>query len=77
MEGKDLTPEEPISIGSAPMSAKHNKTVRCAIYARVSTDQGLEQDLNPERIYRLQDLPKAEAGQLLAVQLTDLVWSGD
>ena len=73
MEGKDLTPEELISIGSAPMSAKHNKTVRCAIYARVSTDQGLEQDLNPERIYRLQDLPKAEAGQLLAVQLTDSV----
>ena len=28
------------------MSAKHNKTVRCAIYARVSTDQGLEQDFN-------------------------------
>jgi DNA invertase Pin-like site-specific DNA recombinase len=28
------------------MSVKHNKTVRCAIYARVSTDQGLEQDFN-------------------------------
>jgi DNA invertase Pin-like site-specific DNA recombinase len=28
------------------MSAKHNKTVRCAIYTRVSTDQGLEQDFN-------------------------------
>jgi site-specific DNA recombinase len=28
------------------MKAKHNKTVRCAIYTRVSTDQGLEQDFN-------------------------------
>src|SRR4029078_4844402 len=28
------------------MNAKHHKTVRCAIYARVSTDQGLEQDFN-------------------------------
>ncbi len=28
------------------MSAKHSKMVRCAIYARVSTDQGLEQDFN-------------------------------
>jgi DNA invertase Pin-like site-specific DNA recombinase len=28
------------------MNAKHLKTVRCAIYARVSTDQGLEQDFN-------------------------------
>jgi len=28
------------------MSAKRNKTVRCAIYTRVSTDQGLEQDFN-------------------------------
>src|SRR4026208_287601 len=28
------------------MNAKHRKTVRCAIYARVSTDQGLEQDFN-------------------------------
>jgi DNA invertase Pin-like site-specific DNA recombinase len=28
------------------MNAKHPKTVRCAIYARVSTDQGLEQDFN-------------------------------
>ena len=33
-------------IGSEPMNAKRNKTVRCAIYARVSTDQGLEQDFN-------------------------------
>jgi site-specific DNA recombinase len=28
------------------MKAKRNKTVRCAIYTRVSTDQGLEQDFN-------------------------------
>src|SRR4029079_12100498 len=28
------------------MNAKHHKTVRCAIYARVSTDLGLEQDFN-------------------------------
>jgi len=28
------------------MTAKPNKTVRCAIYTRVSTDQGLEQDFN-------------------------------
>src|SRR6187402_3237507 len=28
------------------MNAKHRKSVRCAIYARVSTDQGLEQDFN-------------------------------
>ena len=28
------------------MNAKPKKTVRCAIYARVSTDQGLEQDFN-------------------------------
>ena len=28
------------------MNAKHHKAVRCAIYARVSTDQGLEQDFN-------------------------------
>jgi site-specific DNA recombinase len=28
------------------MIAKHSKTVRCAIYTRVSTDQGLEQDFN-------------------------------
>jgi DNA invertase Pin-like site-specific DNA recombinase len=28
------------------MNAKHHKTVRCAIYTRVSTDQGLEQDFN-------------------------------
>jgi site-specific DNA recombinase len=28
------------------MNAKQGKTVRCAIYARVSTDQGLEQDFN-------------------------------
>lgn len=28
------------------MNAKRNKTVRCAIYTRVSTDQGLEQDFN-------------------------------
>ncbi len=28
------------------MNAKHRKTVRCAIYTRVSTDQGLEQDFN-------------------------------
>ena len=28
------------------MNAKPNKTVRCAIYTRVSTDQGLEQDFN-------------------------------
>jgi DNA invertase Pin-like site-specific DNA recombinase len=28
------------------MNAKANKTVRCAIYSRVSTDQGLEQDFN-------------------------------
>jgi len=28
------------------MNAMHNKTVRCAIYTRVSTDQGLEQDFN-------------------------------
>jgi DNA invertase Pin-like site-specific DNA recombinase len=28
------------------MNAKYRKTVRCAIYARVSTDQGLEQDFN-------------------------------
>src|SRR6476661_8504279 len=28
------------------MNPKHNKTIRCAIYARVSTDQGLEQDFN-------------------------------
>jgi DNA invertase Pin-like site-specific DNA recombinase len=28
------------------MSAKRNKTVRCVIYSRVSTDQGLEQDFN-------------------------------
>lgn len=33
-------------LGSKPMSAKHNKVVRCAIYARVSTDQGLEQNFN-------------------------------
>ena len=33
-------------IGSESMNAKHNKTVRCAIYARVSTDQRLEQDFN-------------------------------
>src|SRR6478609_460366 len=28
------------------MNAKHRKIVRCAIYARVSTDHGLEQDFN-------------------------------
>jgi site-specific DNA recombinase len=28
------------------MNARRNKTVRCAIYTRVSTDQGLEQDFN-------------------------------
>jgi DNA invertase Pin-like site-specific DNA recombinase len=28
------------------MNAKYRKTVHCAIYARVSTDQGLEQDFN-------------------------------
>jgi site-specific DNA recombinase len=28
------------------MNAKHHKAVRCAIYSRVSTDQGLEQDFN-------------------------------
>lgn len=28
------------------MTAKHRKAVRCAIYTRVSTDQGLEQDFN-------------------------------
>jgi hypothetical protein len=28
------------------MNAKHRKIVRCAIYARVSTEQGLEQDFN-------------------------------
>lgn len=28
------------------MTAKPNKTVHCAIYTRVSTDQGLEQDFN-------------------------------
>jgi site-specific DNA recombinase len=28
------------------MNAKRHKTVRCAIYTRVSTDQGLEQDFN-------------------------------
>lgn len=28
------------------MSAKARKTIRCAIYTRVSTDQGLEQDFN-------------------------------
>jgi len=28
------------------MSAKGRKIVRCAIYTRVSTDQGLEQDFN-------------------------------
>ena len=28
------------------MTAKHAKAVRCAIYTRVSTDQGLEQDFN-------------------------------
>src|SRR4029079_19417868 len=28
------------------MNAKYRKTVHCAIYARVSTDQGLEQEFN-------------------------------
>ena len=28
------------------MNAKSTKVVRCAIYTRVSTDQGLEQDFN-------------------------------
>src|SRR5579862_2145613 len=28
------------------MSTRTSKTVRCAIYTRVSTDQGLEQDFN-------------------------------
>ena len=28
------------------MNAKTPKTVRCVIYTRVSTDQGLEQDFN-------------------------------
>ena len=28
------------------MNARSTKVVRCAIYTRVSTDQGLEQDFN-------------------------------
>ena len=28
------------------MNAKGKQTIRCAIYTRVSTDQGLEQDFN-------------------------------
>ena len=28
------------------MNARSTKAVRCAIYTRVSTDQGLEQDFN-------------------------------
>lgn len=28
------------------MTGKHTKAVRCAVYTRVSTDQGLEQDFN-------------------------------
>jgi hypothetical protein len=28
------------------MNARATKVVRCAIYTRVSTDQGLEQDFN-------------------------------
>jgi hypothetical protein len=32
--------------GSAIMKMGGSKQVRCAIYTRVSTDQGLEQDFN-------------------------------
>jgi site-specific DNA recombinase len=32
--------------GAAPMSRRDGKTVRCAIYTRVSTDAGLDQDFN-------------------------------
>ncbi len=34
------------SLGGAIMSHRPAKRVRCAIYTRVSTDQGLEQDFN-------------------------------
>ena len=32
--------------GISTMNARSTKVVRCAIYTRVSTDQGLEQDFN-------------------------------
>ena len=47
--GKALTPEAialAAAHGRSIMSHRPAKRVRCAIYARVSTDHGLEQDFN-------------------------------
>jgi hypothetical protein len=37
------------------MKASSVKSVRCAIYTRVSTDQGLDQDFNSLDRHRLKD----------------------
>src|ERR1700752_1712530 len=41
-----LRPARQASEGVLTMTAGSTKVVRCAIYTRVSTDQGLEQDFN-------------------------------
>ena len=41
-----LRPARQASEGVLTMKAGSTKVVRCAIYTRVSTDQGLEQDFN-------------------------------
>src|SRR6201997_2225255 len=41
-----LRPARQTSEGVLTMTAGSTKVVRCAIYTRVSTDQGLEQDFN-------------------------------
>src|ERR1700731_63345 len=41
-----LRPARQTSEGVLPMKTGSTKVVRCAIYTRVSTDQGLEQDFN-------------------------------
>src|ERR1700738_1857224 len=41
-----LRPARQASEGVLTMKTRSTKVVRCAIYTRVSTDQGLEQDFN-------------------------------
>jgi hypothetical protein len=45
--------------GSAIMKTGGSKQVRCAIYTRVTTDQGLEQDINTHEAQNDAHKPKS------------------